>query len=219
MSTISEYFQQAELSLAAYAQLSSGMSPVALAVAVQQDGKGLSPKQAEEFAKTWRVVDQYTPTETVTTTDEYGNETQITVSNGLSVTLFKNVETHERYVAVRGTEVDDAGDLWTDFVDIALLGTPERQAQYAALKARLDEWLTEPDRLQGQTFTVTGHSLGGFLAGALLVDFPPECGVPPRLTFAADGAKARSVAGFRLAGAGGRRGGAGTPCGRLDPRA
>ena len=172
MSAIYDYYTQAELSLASYSSLYAGISDDAYLTALQSDGQGMSPKQAEEFAKTWRVVDQYTHSEVWTWTDEFGNETQITGTNGLSVTLFENVETGKRYVAVRGT--DDLNDVWTDITNIALLGTPERQAQYADLKAKLTEWLADPHKLQGQTFTVTGHSLGGFLAGALTVDFPAQ---------------------------------------------
>ncbi len=154
MSTIADYLKQAELALAAYAEnLYPGIPLDNFLTALESGGKGMSIAQARHFASRWRVLEQYSDPLT-----------------GLSATVFEEVSTGERSLAVRGT--DDPADLWTDFVDIALLGTPERQGQYAALKAKVQEWLTDGTLSSG--FTVAGHSLGGFLAGALLVDFPAE---------------------------------------------
>lgn len=62
MDTISDYFEQAQLSMAAYAPgLQSGAfgsqnSDYVTALKLA----GMSPKQAEEFASTYAVIDQYT---------------------------------------------------------------------------------------------------------------------------------------------------------------
>lgn len=155
MSSLANQFSHAELALAAYATLWPGMDQTQYEAALKQNGKGMSPEQARLFAVSWRVVDQYND-----------------VSNGLSTTVFEEATSGKHYLAVRGTQPADLSDLWTDFIDITVLGTPERQAQYAALRNRVDAWLADGTLLPG--FTVAGHSLGGFLAGALIVDFPNQ---------------------------------------------
>jgi hypothetical protein len=97
MSQVTEYFRQAELSLAAYAVLSNGVpneNNLKLA--------GMSAGQAGQFAKTYTVAAQYN--------DDYG----------LSATVFLEADGN-RYLAIRGT--NDGLDVLTDIVDIALLGS------------------------------------------------------------------------------------------------
>jgi Ca2+-binding RTX toxin-like protein len=170
MNSMHEYFTQAELALAAYADLQPGVPNTRN---LEDDGRGMSPTQAASFAARWRVVAQYNGEVEVPVLDEFNQPTGAftTINTGLSVTLFQQVGgSGAQYLAVRGTA--GLADLWTDLVDIAILGTPERQAQYAALKAQVEAWLGDGTLAPG--FTVAGHSLGGFLAGALLVDFPSE---------------------------------------------
>ena len=145
MSTITEYLTQSELALAAYANLGDGI-PDTKAL---QDA-GMAQKQAEEFASTYTVVAQFTDSAT-----------------GLSATIFENIETHSKHLAIRGT--NDGLDVLTDYLDIMLLGTAEYQYQYATLKSTVQQWLNEGKLSDG--FTVSGHFLGGFLASALAVDF------------------------------------------------
>ncbi|HQU51334.1 MAG TPA: hypothetical protein PLM09_19760, partial [Casimicrobiaceae bacterium] len=89
-------------------------------------------------------------------------------TNGLSVTVFENTQSHERVLAIRGT--DDKSDIGTDIVSIALLGSPKYQGQYQSLRAKVQEWIA--DGTLPQHFSVTGHSLGGFLATGLGLEFP-----------------------------------------------
>jgi len=152
MNTIYDYLTHAELSLAAYASFNTGVIDPRELV---KDTVGMTAVQAAHFAATYTVISQFTDPAT-----------------GLSATVFENVADGKRYLAIRGT--NDLNDIVTDFVDIAVLGTPERQAQYAALKDQVGAWLSDGTLTAG--FTVTGHSLGGFLAGALLVDYPVEIG-------------------------------------------
>ena len=51
--------------------------------------------------------------------------------SGLSVTLFQEIGNGKQCVAIRGT--NDPADIVTDVIDIAFLGTWERQAQYEPL--------------------------------------------------------------------------------------
>jgi hypothetical protein len=162
MSTITEYFKQAELALAAYARLDGIVNLID-----PLKEAGMTQSQAEHFARDWRVVEQYNGEIIDDYIDEFGNPQQATILTGLSATVFQEMGSGRRYLAVRGTA--GLADLLTDLTDIALLGTPERQLQYAALKAKVGKWLD--DGILSPGFSVSGHSLGGFLAGALLVDY------------------------------------------------
>ncbi|PIV71667.1 MAG: hypothetical protein COW56_13585, partial [Rhodocyclales bacterium CG17_big_fil_post_rev_8_21_14_2_50_68_7] len=83
MNTILDYFNQAELALAAYGNLESGdIDPRELVT----DAVGMSPAQATRFARDWRVVEQYSDP-----------------LSGLSATVFEEVATRQRYLAIRGT--------------------------------------------------------------------------------------------------------------------
>lgn len=78
---ISNYFTQAELSLAAYATLNIGAPNKTLL-----ERAGMSTTQAADFAATYTVLAQSTPT-----------------TNGFSATLFLNNQTGEKTLAIRGT--------------------------------------------------------------------------------------------------------------------
>ncbi|WP_347888926.1 hypothetical protein ABHF54_05795 [Nitrosomonas europaea] len=107
---------------------------------------GFSTNQAREFASTYQVVDQHTDV------------------TGLSATVFADHITGETFLAIRGTELTDPGDLFAG-LSIAVFGSAVLQPQYASLKAQVAAWLN--DETLSPTFTVTGHSLGGFLATGL----------------------------------------------------
>jgi hypothetical protein len=147
---MNRYFNQAELALAAYSTLSSDMLIDEYREALVDGGKGLSFSQAEFFADTYRVVDQHTD------------------ATGLSATVFADKNTGEAFLAIRGTEISDPADILTGLVNIALFGSTTLQPQYQSLKTQVQTWLN--DGVLPQTFTVTGHSLGGFLATDLAVD-------------------------------------------------
>ncbi|QOJ23475.1 MAG: hypothetical protein HRU78_07245 [Gammaproteobacteria bacterium] len=59
-------------------------------------------------------------------------------------------------------------DLLTDLIDITWLGSTTLQPQYISLKFKVAEWLE--NGILPQNFTVTGHSLGGFLAAGLVAE-------------------------------------------------
>ena len=123
MSTISNYYKYSELAFAAYSNLAPGMLLQDYIDALMNNNRGMSQTQAEDFAKTYTVIDQYNDP-----------------SSGLSVTLFQDAGGHQT-VAIRGTTPTDLLDLETDMIDIALLGTPAYQAQYSALSAKKQQWL------------------------------------------------------------------------------
>ncbi len=143
MTSISKYFDQAELALAAYADLESNIDPLS-----ELKRKGFADLQARSFLEQWRVVEQYSDPLT-----------------GLSATVFEEVSTGERSLAVRGTQLE-AGDLLAG--GLLALGVSERlNPQFSALEAKLEQWLGEGGPLYGRAFSVSGHSLGGYLAVAV----------------------------------------------------
>jgi hypothetical protein len=60
MNTISEFYNQSELALAAYANLSTGISGKLYTDALENNDQGMSNMQALRFASEWSVVNQYT---------------------------------------------------------------------------------------------------------------------------------------------------------------
>ncbi len=140
-----EYFKQAELALAAYASLNTGAPDRAALVFAS-----FSEVQAITFATTYCVVTQYNDPAT-----------------GLSATVFADKNTEETFLAIRGTEITDPGDIFAG-LPIAIFGTTILQPQYASLKTQVQAWLS--NGTLKPTFTVTGHSLGGFLAAGLVDD-------------------------------------------------
>ena len=160
----------ANTALAAYA------SP-ALADATYKDHLVLvdmAPAQADAFIDTFRVVDYFNDTigSGAAGIGVFGSGPHI--PSGVSATVFERKSTGEKVLAIRGTTPTDAGDLWTDLVDIILYGSSKHQYQYAALTTKVDEWLANGTLSPG--FTVTGHSLGGFLAVALTADLDATIG-------------------------------------------
>ncbi len=145
MATLDNLFLQSELSLAAYANLSVGEPNKQLL-----KDAGMADIEAARFASRWRVVDQVNDPAT-----------------GLSATVFKQVSTGKSYLAIRGT--DDLLDLATDLVTIGVAGTTVWQRQYSILRVKVQAWLA--NGTLPSSFTVTGHSLGGFLATGIAAEF------------------------------------------------
>ena len=141
MTNISSYFEQAELALAAYSGLTKDMKGVPYTTALKDDDKGMTEAQAARFASTWRVVDQYNDPLT-----------------GLSATVFEktviidNVEVKQYSLAIRGT--DGVMDLLSNSFIVNGI-PPEISPQYLSLKAKVQTWLADPQKLQGKNFTVT----------------------------------------------------------------
>lgn len=170
MDDIKQYSLQADLALAAYATLSSGEPNT-----VNLEAIGMSSSQAIDFAKCWTVVEQYTHSELVPVLDEFGLPTgeYTNYSNGVSATVFEDVESGRRYLAVRGTELGVA-----DLVADAILATgfsPEVNPQFVSLRTQVQRWLDSGTLRAG--FSIAGHSLGGYLATATGVWFVDSGGV------------------------------------------
>ncbi len=103
MSTINEYFLQAELAQAAYGQFSG----TAIAInELTRSGADMSSSQAAAFAEKWQVAAQYSDLVT-----------------GLSATVFEFKEDGTKYLAIRGTE-SSANDVVSS--TLLALGWPVR---------------------------------------------------------------------------------------------
>lgn len=142
-----EYFKQAELALASYGNFVTEIPDQS-----ELERVGFSPAQARDsFIPKYRIVTQYSD------------------STGLSVTVFKSTDAQnpQTFLAIRGTDPNDPGDILADLLT-ATFGTTVMLPQYASLKAQVQTWLN--DGTLPQTFTVTGHSLGGVLATGLVDD-------------------------------------------------
>lgn len=142
MNTVS-VLAQSELALAAYSSnLTAGPPDIPKLTAA-----GMESAQSERFAETWTVVEQFNdPT-------------------GVSATIFQKGE--QRYLAVRGTELA-ANDILADGI-LATVGISVLNPQYLALQSKVAQWIS--DGVLPASFTVTGHSLGGYLAAALKSQF------------------------------------------------
>ena len=147
MSIAAAYWKHAELALAAYGNLLPGDLNI-----TELRRIGMSATQAFRFAASWRVVDQHSD-----------------LLSGLSVTVFEDLTNSKCYLSIRGTEPTDAGDIGTDLFIVFTGYEVNLSAQYRQLKAKVGEWLADGTLQPG--FTVSGHSLGGFLATGLVADF------------------------------------------------
>lgn len=170
-SAINQYYQNAELAVAAYADnLSPGMANNLYVRALTD--VGMSEIQAQQFATTYEIVNQLPNT-----------------SSGFSATVFK--KNGEYILAIRGTEgsifsgandwlgnvgdigvkgiaVSQALDLFNYFQDLtAQAGSTVYHYAYNLLTNQVTSTsaiASSTGALFGHGFTVTGHSLGGHLA-------------------------------------------------------
>ncbi len=127
MATIKDYFKQAQLSQAAYAQNllpnMAGANDTNYVAALEQGG--MSSIQAIAFANTYTVIDQYTDPD-----------------SGFSGTLFRNTETGEYTFALRGTQPSEFVDdiIFADFLGIVVEGWA--QEQIAEMNAYFERLIT-----------------------------------------------------------------------------
>lgn len=151
-STSQAYFQNAQLSMAAYAELTLEMNVNRSDYIDALKAAGFAEALATQFAATYSIVSVSPPN-----------------LNGFSAVLFqKNDGSNDRFLAIRGT--NDPFDAFTDLVDIGLLGSTDIQAQYTALEAFYTQLKDELKLTPAHTLSVTGHSLGGFLAQTFTAD-------------------------------------------------
>lgn len=151
MPAIKDYLNYAEIALASYGQ---ALSLGARANAPKYQRVGMAESQAIQFDQSWSVLGQ------------------ADIGDGFSAALFQKVDatgnpTGEKVLGIRGTEASHWGiDYLFDVVVIALLGTNRGSLQYASLEAFYQQMVSTGKLGTNEQFTVSGHSLGGFLAQA-----------------------------------------------------
>ena len=190
MSVIPTYYENSELSFAAYSSLYSGMSKNDYIEALKDINKGMSQSQAEQFVDNWAVIDQ-----------------QPNTQNGFSATVFERLDesgigTGEFTLAIRGTEaslidwddtsLDDIGgngiaikqaiDLFNYYQRLTATSSNVIQYEYHEEVITTQPYTVIPayitstsvpvspfrtsgiGALAGKQLSVAGHSLGGHLA-------------------------------------------------------
>ncbi|WP_037588301.1 hypothetical protein, partial [Stenoxybacter acetivorans] len=140
--SIQTIYQQSLLALASYAEnLISGISRDPYIEALKKEK--MTERQANSFVDAWKVIDQYTDV------------------SGVSATVFESTQ-GTRHLAIRGSE--SPGDYYADY--ILALGFPSYVSpQFIQLQTQVRSWIDSGALNNG--FTVSGHSLGGYLAAAV----------------------------------------------------
>ena len=149
MTPVEQYFSYAETALAAY-----GVDLVAGGINSREYTRiGMGSQQAAKFNDRWLVLSQ----------------SSFNI-NGFSAVLLQNRETGEKVLTIRGT--NDPMDWATDLVNIANFGTVLGMPQYHSLEAYHAQLVSAGLLGANEQMTVTGHSLGGFLAQAFVARHP-----------------------------------------------
>jgi pimeloyl-ACP methyl ester carboxylesterase len=149
-SNIEKYLTYGETALAAYAvNLSLGD----IAIGKLTDA-GMPDAEATKFAATWTVIAQ--------------SPTSI---DGFSAVLLENKINGTKTLAIRGTEVSFM-DYLTDYFNIFAVGSVTGMPQYGSLEAFYQSLVSSGRLAATDSFYVTGHSLGGFLAEAFTARHP-----------------------------------------------
>ena len=148
MSQLNELATQANLAFAAYANLSIGIPDKQALLDVK-----MTDSQAADFVSKWTVAAQYTD------------------ASGAAATVFQENATGKKYLAIRGSE--SPGDFNADY--ILALGFPSYLSpQFIQLRSQVQTWISNGTLASG--FTITGHSLGGYLAAAIGTWFSGQAG-------------------------------------------
>jgi pimeloyl-ACP methyl ester carboxylesterase len=149
MPTINDYLKYGETALAAYAlNLSPGLIDVdALKLA------GMPTAEATRFSDTWTLIAQ--------------SPSSI---DGFSAILLENRSTGVKVLSIRGTE--GYMDYLADYINIGVVGSVIGMPQYGSLEAFYRSLDAGGQLGAADSFYVTGHSLGGFLAEAFTANYP-----------------------------------------------
>ncbi len=153
--TINDYYENAILSDIAYYNLNSGMTSAEFKSALMEDG-GIAEVKAEYISARYQILETSS-----------GIKTWI---SGFDAVIFYDTETNEKVLAIRGTS--SLQDFLTDVISVARIGDTDIQLQYQHLKEFYGELVNKRILGAGESFRVTGHSLGGFLTQAFVRDNP-----------------------------------------------
>lgn len=159
---IDVYFQQAQLSMAAYGELFVGMTNEEFKNAIKVENR-FTDALATEFVNKYSVVQVFSDS-----------------LSDFQATLFQDQQDPtKKFLAIRGTE--GFRDLVLTDLQVGLFGVTNQSQSLKNINPQLIGLVSPTD-----TFTVTGHSLGGFLAQIFTAD-PPPIPVSHAYTFNAPG--------------------------------
>lgn len=144
-SLIETYYAHAQLSDAAYALLVDGMSGQSYINALRE--RGFTAAEATAFAAQYSIVKTFED-----------------LNSSFFAVLFQKNGTNQKVLAIRGTQ--EPFDFLTD-AELALLGVTDQNVSLRLSYPQIVAQLEPTD-----TLTVTGHSLGGFLAQVLSAEPP-----------------------------------------------
>ncbi len=117
MAKINDYLIQSELAMASYGSFSGNSI---ITTDLTDLSVGMSPTQATDFAEKWQVSAQYTDPVT-----------------GVSATVFEEIGSGAKHLAIRGTQPASANDIVADLLLAA--GWPsDFNPQFIALKSHLE---------------------------------------------------------------------------------
>jgi hypothetical protein len=150
---INTYFEYAQLSLAAYANLILDMNTNRTDYIDALKSAGFTDSLASEFVTNYSIA----------------AETFIDSTSGLSATLFQRNGSAEKILAIRGTVLPELGGLIADGL-IVVGEAASLNPQYMALELFYLQLIQQGKLRPNDVVTVTGHSLGGYLAQAFTVD-------------------------------------------------
>jgi pimeloyl-ACP methyl ester carboxylesterase len=152
MPNITQLNEYGQTALAAYAQ---NLVVGNVNNASKYKNIGMADAQARGFDAAW-VVLQQSPSDPVT---------------GFSAVLLQRKDangnaTGEKVLAIAGTDPSSPTDIITDLVNVAYYGTVLGMPQYGSLESFYSQLVSAGLLGATEQITVTGHSLGGFLAQA-----------------------------------------------------
>ncbi len=149
MPTIKDYLKYGETAFAAYAL---NLLPGADFVGKLTD-QGMPTAEATKFADNWAVIAQSPDS-----------------VDGFSALLLENRITGTKTLAIRGS--NSPMDYLSDYINIAVVGSVAGMPQYTSLETFYRSLVSSGKLGATDSFYVTGHSLGGFLASAFTSKHP-----------------------------------------------
>jgi hypothetical protein len=151
MSSIVELSASGELCQAAYSPLVKGSLTVTQLALKASGERNMSAAQAQDFANRYTVVEVFTDNQT-----------------GAFAAVFED-KSGRRTLAIRGTDISRNMD-WVSNAYVATGIPPSLNPQFVALRPVIAQWIQSGALPPGST--ISGHSLGGYLAAALKASFP-----------------------------------------------
>ena len=144
MTSIVQLSIAGELAQAVYSPLDKGAIDPGELLVKANGNPNMSAAQAQDFANRYTVERIFNDPDT-----------------GAYAAIFKNKQTQELTVAIRGTDISRNMD-WVSDAYLAIGIPPSLNPQFLALRPVIAQWIQSGALPPGST--IAGHSLGGYLA-------------------------------------------------------